>query len=299
MSSGNGRGALPAGIRILKTGGSALDAVEACARIVEADPADETVGLGGLPNVLGEVELDASIVDGTTHLAGSVAALTGFLHPISIARAVMERLPHVMLVGAGAARFAREIGAEEVELLTAAARSRWVAVLKDAKHTPASIAAAKALVPVVWTTVEERGTVNFIAIDRRGNVASAVSTSGWGFKYPGRVGDSPVIGAGHYSDSRYGGAACTGFGELALRNVTTKTAVDRLARGRSAGQVAADAIADANGLESPGMRLNIIVLAANGEHAAATTKRNVRYAYQDIGMARPAVRARTVVRRSA
>ena len=296
VSSGNGRGALGVGIRILQKGGTALDAVEACARVVEADPADETVGLGGLPNVLGVVELDASIVDGTTHRAGSVAALTGFLHPISIARAVMEQLPHVMLVGAGAARFAREIGAEEAELLTPAARSRWVAALRDAKHTPASIAGATALAPVVWTTIEERGTVNFIALDKRGHIASAVSTSGWAFKYPGRVGDSPVIGAGHYSDSRYGGAACTGFGELALRNVTTKTAVDRLALGRNARQVATDAIADALGLESPGLRLNIIVLGADGQHAAATTKRDVRYAYQTVGMSRPAVRPRTVVR---
>ena len=297
VSSENGRDALPTGIRILRRGGSALDAVEACARIVEADPADETVGLGGLPNVLGEVELDASIIDGTTHRAGSVAALAGFLHPITIARAVMDTLPHVMLVGAGAARFGREIGAEEGDLLTPASRAKWVAALRSARHTPASIAVAKALAPVVWMTVKERGTVNFIAIDRRGNVASAVTTSGWGFKYPGRVGDSPVIGAGHYSDSRYGGAACTGFGELALRNVTTKTAVDRLARGATAAEVAAEAIADANGLESPRQRLNIVVLAANGEHAAATTKRNVRYAYQSTGMVRPAVRARTVVRR--
>ena len=297
VSSGNGRGALPAGIRILSKGGSALDAVEACARIVEADATDRTVGYGGLPNVLGVVELDASIVDGTTHRAGSVAALTGYLHPISVARGVMEKLPHVMLVGAGAARFAREIGAEERELLTAESREAWIAALRGAKHTPASIAAAAALAPVVWRTVEERGTVNFIALDRRGNVASAVSTSGWAFKYPGRVGDSPIIGAGNYSDSRYGGAACTGFGELAVRNVTTKTAVDRLARGATAAQVAADAIADANALESPGLRLNIVVLAADGDHAAATTKRNVRYAYQSVGMSRPASKPRTVVGR--
>ena len=297
VSSGNGRAALPAGVRILAKGGSALDAVEACARIVEADPRDDTVGLGGLPNVLGVVELDASIVDGTTHAAGSVAALTGFLHPITVARAVMEQLPHVMLVGTGAARFAREIGAEEADLLTPESRTHWLERLRMAKHTPASIAAARALGPVVLEMVDGRGTVNFIAIDKRGNVASAVTTSGWGFKYPGRVGDSPIIGAGHYSDTRYGGAACTGFGELAMRNVTTKTAVDRLARGKSAAEVAEEAIADANALVSHGSRLNIVVLAANGEHAAATTKRGVQYAYQSVGMTRAAVRPRTIVRR--
>lgn len=297
VSSGNGRGALPAGIRILAKGGTALDAVEACARIIEADPADDTVGYGGLPNVLGVVELDASIVDGTTHAAGSVAALTGYLHPITVARAVMDRLPHVMLVGAGAVRFAAEIGAEAGELLTPESREKWVERLRDAGHTPASIGRAAALGPVVADMVTERGTVNFVAIDKRGNIASAVTTSGWGFKYPGRVGDSPIIGAGHYSDTRFGGAACTGFGELAMRNVTAKTAVDRLARGEHAAAVAEAAIADANALVSHGSRLNIVVLAANGEHAAATTKRGVKYAYQSVGMTRPAVRARAIVRR--
>jgi isoaspartyl peptidase/L-asparaginase-like protein (Ntn-hydrolase superfamily) len=163
VSSGNGRGALPTGIRVLAKGGTALDAVEACARIVEADPSDDTVGYGGLPNVLGVVELDASIIDGTTHAAGSVAALTGFTHPITVARAVMDRLPHVMLVGAGAARFAREIGAEEGDLLTPGSRERWIARLRDAKHTPASIATVEVLAPVVAEMVQERGTVNFIA----------------------------------------------------------------------------------------------------------------------------------------
>src|SRR5439155_18208919 len=112
VSSGNGRAALPTGIRILARGGSALDAVEACARVVEADPEDRSVGRGGLPNVLGDVELDASIVDGTSHAAGSVAALTGYLHPISVARGVVAPLARDVLVRAGAARCARELGAE-------------------------------------------------------------------------------------------------------------------------------------------------------------------------------------------
>src|SRR5207253_9984153 len=103
--------------------GSALDAVEACARFVEADTSDTSVGRGGLPNILGQVELDASIMDGTTRRVGAVAALRGFHHPISVARAVMERLPHVMLVGDGAARFAKEIGAEQIEKLTPSTRT--------------------------------------------------------------------------------------------------------------------------------------------------------------------------------
>jgi len=298
ISSGNGRDALPTGIAVLARGGSALDAVEACARIVEADPADRSVGLGGLPNVLGEVELDASILDGTTHAAGSVSALTGYLHPITVARAVMAQLPHVMLVGAGATRFAREIGAEEENLLTPETRELWIERLREAGQTPASIARAKELAPIVRDlTREERGTVNFIAVDKRGAFATAVSTSGWGYKYPGRIGDSPVIGAGHYCDTRFGGAACTGYGELALRNLTAKTAVDRLAAGQAPATVAENAIADANALVSAGSRLNIVVLAADGRHAAATTRPGVKYAYQSVGMTRAAVRARTVVRR--
>src|SRR5919204_2949795 len=131
VSSGNGAPALAVGMRILARGGSALDAVEACAKVIEADPTDTSVGRGGRPNVLGEVELDASIVDGSTHRIGAVAALQGYLHPISVARAVMERTPHVFLVGAGAARFAREIGATRARNLTASTRALWVKRLRD------------------------------------------------------------------------------------------------------------------------------------------------------------------------
>ena len=298
VTSGNGEPALSAGVRVLRRGGSALDAVEACARIIEAAPLDRSVGLGGKPNVLGEVELDASIIDGTTHQVGAVAALRGHLHPITVARAVMERLPHVLLVGEGAYRFAREIGAEEAELLTAQTRALWVARLRREGQTPGSVANARALAPIVWSTVkEDRGTVNFLALDRHGNLASAVSTSGWAYKYPGRVGDSPIVGAGNYCDSAHGAAACTGFGELAIRCVTAKTTVDRLAAGADPLAAARAAIADANALESVGPRLNIVVLAPDGSHAAATNKRGVRYAFQTTRMATPAVAARSVVRR--
>ena len=269
VASGNGASALPAGIRILARGGSALDAVEACAKIIEADTTDTSVGRGGKPNVLGEVELDASIVDGTSHRVGAVAALTGYLHPITVARAVMERTPHVFIVGKGAARFAREIGAETAQNLTLSTRKLWV---------------------------EERGTVNFLALDQRGDMASAVTTSGWAYKYPGRVGDSPIVGAGNYSDSRYGAAACTGYGELAIRNVTAKTAVDRLASGMPPDMVARAAIADAN--EHEDAAFNIVVLSPKGVHASATNREGRRYVWMTTRMDEPKVEARMLVPRT-
>lgn len=297
VASGNGAAALPSGIEVLMRGGSALDAVETCAKIVEADVTDTSVGRGGKPNVLGVVELDASIVDGSTHRTGAVAALTGYLHPISVARAVMERTPHVFLVGDGAARFAREIGARRAQNLTASTRKLWIERLRAVGETPASVRRRAKLLPVVRRTVrEERGTVNFLAIDRRGNVASAVTTSGWAYKYPGRVGDSPVIGAGNYSDTRYGAAACTGFGELAIRNVTAKTAVDRLATGMPADVVARAAIADANALDDAAF--NIVVLTARGAHAAATNRTGRRYVWMTTAMDAPVIAARTVVTRA-
>jgi beta-aspartyl-peptidase (threonine type) len=294
ISSGNGARALPDGVRVLKSGGTALDAVEACARYVEADVTDISVGKGGLPNILGQVELDASIVDGTTHRAGSVAALQGFLHPISVARSVMEQLPHVMLVGDGAARFAAEVGAERTDNLTASTRRLWIERLAKVRETPSSIRKLKALIPIVKKAVgENRGTVNFIALDRRGNIASAVTTSGWAYKYPGRVGDSPIVGAGNFCDSRAGGACCTGFGELAIRNVTAKTAVDRLQTGLGALTVARRAIADANLLDAAAF--NIVVLSADGSHAAATNRSGRQYAFMTVEMKAAVSQPRAIV----
>jgi beta-aspartyl-peptidase (threonine type) len=295
VASGNGAAALPAGMRVLARGGSALDAAEVCAKIVEADTTDTSVGRGGKPNVLGQVELDASIMDGTTHRTGAVAALVGYLHPITVARAVMERTPHVFIVGDGAARLAREIGAARTQNLTPSTRKLWVERLAKVGETPSSVRRRAKLLPVVRKTVrEERGTVNFLALDRRGNVASAVTTSGWAYKYPGRVGDSPVIGAGNYCDSRYGAAACTGYGELAIRSVTAKTAVDRLASGMPPNVVARAAIADANALEDAAF--NIVVLTAKGAHASATNREGRRYVWMTASMREPEITPRVIVR---
>jgi beta-aspartyl-peptidase (threonine type) len=236
-------------------------------------------------------------MDGTTHRTGAVAALKGYLHPITVARAVMERTPHVFIVGDGAARLAREIGAERTQNLTASTRKLWVERLQKVGETPSSVRRRTKLLSVVRRIVgEDRGTVNFLAVDKHGDIASAVTTSGWAYKYPGRVGDSPVIGAGNYCDSRYGAAACTGFGELAIRSVTAKTAVDRLATGMPPDMVARAAIADANELEDAAF--NIVVLSPKGVHASATNREGRRYVWMTTAMDEPTLAARMLVKRT-
>lgn len=242
-----------AAIDALRAGASALDAVEKGIREVEADPNVRTVGVGGRPNLLGEVELDACIVDGDSLRCGAVGALKGYRHPISVARQVMERLPHSLLVGEGAARFAAEIGAEAGELLTEQSRSEWLAWVEA--RVPKSIRDRWNETTLVdWvrltTDFDDSGdTVIFLAADDRGRLAAGGSTCGWAFKYPGRLGDSPVVGAGIYADSRYGAAGCTGIGELALRNSTARSVVLYLKSGLSVREACAEAVRDLRHLE--------------------------------------------------
>ena len=219
---------LTAGLQTLAAGGGVLDAVEEVARLVELDTNEDSVGVGGLPNVLGDVELDAMIMDGGTRRVGAVAGVRKFANPISIARAVMTRLPHVMLVGAGADRFARECGFAEATLLTSDSRAQHRALLEKLGAQDLGDEADAALAPVVNEALKRRAegdTMNALACDADGHMAVAVSTSGLGWKYPGRAGDSPVPGAGGYADDRYGAAAATGMGELVLRSGTTLRAV--------------------------------------------------------------------------
>ncbi|BCX03964.1 MAG: N(4)-(beta-N-acetylglucosaminyl)-L-asparaginase [Candidatus Roseilinea sp.] len=219
------------GMRQLRRGAGAGDVAEAIARAVEDDPNEHTVGYSGWPNILGEVELDASFMDGATLRAGAVAALKGFRHPISVARQVMLHLPHVLLVGDGAARFATEIGAERRNMLSPEAQAAWqqriAAVVEDEEDD--------AITLTIRALRERRGsdTMNVIVRDATGNMCSAVSTSGIAWKYPGRVGDSPIIGAGNYCDNRYGAAACMGLGEAAMRISAAAQAVTLMRLGWS------------------------------------------------------------------
>jgi beta-aspartyl-peptidase (threonine type) len=244
IASERGEIGLAAGMALLRAGASAMDAVEAAIRIVEANEADHYVGVGGLPNLLGEVELDASIMDGATRRAGAVAAVTGFPHPISIARAVCDRLPqHLLLVGPGAERFADEVGIVRGQTLTDEARQLWQDGLEQARNgadrrQPLELMAAMARPGGPW------GTVNVLALDAAGDLAVGVSTSGYPWKYPGRVGDSAIIGSGNYCDNRVGGAACTGSGELAIRSGTARSVLLALAAGAGPADACAVALAE-------------------------------------------------------
>lgn len=249
VCSSNGKVGIQEAMRVLKAGGSALDAVEAGIRQVEANPEDHSVGYGGYPNILGEVELDAAIMNGDTLEAGAVGALRGYRHPISVARKVMECLPHVFLVGHGAERFAAEMGFEPQPPLTAEAHRTWKErLLREMTETELEQLSERAdlwrWVKVATDPERAGGTVNFIALDARGQISVGVSTSGWAWKYPGRLGDSPVIGAGLYADSRYGAAACTGMGEMALRLSTARSVVLYLQMGLSLSEAAQRAMED-------------------------------------------------------
>ncbi|HEU0133048.1 MAG TPA: isoaspartyl peptidase/L-asparaginase [Mycobacteriales bacterium] len=296
LASANADVGMAAGRDLLLAGASALDAVEAVVRAVEANAADHTVGYGGFPNIVGDVELDASVMDGGTRAAGAVVGVRTTRHPLTLARAVMERLPHVMLAGAGADRFAREIGLAEEPLLTDEAERIW-------RHGVETYAVdldgplAEGVRTLVLDPEHVTGTVNVIAIDADGRLASAVSTSGWAWKYPGRTGDTGCIGAGNYADARAGAATCTGWGELAIRSGAARGAVEAMRRGATAFEAVAAVLRD---LPDPGMGdgdvpFHMLSVRADGSHAAVSTTSTSRYAVWEPSLAAPQVRPREQV----
>ncbi|HSU04892.1 MAG TPA: N(4)-(beta-N-acetylglucosaminyl)-L-asparaginase [Acetobacteraceae bacterium] len=248
VTNNEGTVGAPTTARLLADGQPALDAIEAGIRLIEADPNVRTVGRGGWPNLLGDVELDSCMMDGTTLRTGAVGALKGFLHPVSVAREIMRRLPHELLVGEGAARFAREIGAETAENLTEDSRRAWHAWFDN--EVPATDRARWAEAPLAALCRHAidpevgRDTTVFLAHDRNGDVCSGTSTSGWGWKYPGRLGDSPIIGAGSYADTRYGAAACTGAGEMTIRCCTARSIVLYMKTGAGVADAVMEAVND-------------------------------------------------------
>lgn len=318
VASANGKIGLPAATEILAAGGSATDAIVAATRLVEAFPGDRSVGYAGLPNILGEVELDASIMEGRGLRAGAVGGLQGYQDAIDLARAVMDQLPHSFIAGDGGRRLAQELGFEAKDLLDPETERIWREGLASEGLADDGIASStrsldRVLQMVVQLSADpERthelyrpvdaadepphGTVNVLARDSQGNMASAVSTSGWAWKYPGRLGDSPVIGAGNYCDNRWGAAACTGRGEMAFRCATAHSVVMFMRFGYSIQEAVTQALRDMESLDDPyASEVNIVALAADGSHFAGSTVENRTYVWQSPGMREPEERPRLAV----
>jgi len=244
--------------QVFARGGDLLDALEKGTNVVEDDPAVHTVGLNGLPNEDGVTQLDAAIMDGRTHRAGAVAALERIRNPISVARKVMERTEHVLLVGAGAGKFARKMGFTEQDLMTPEVRAAW----------------ERGERPRFWRDGERHDTVCCIGMDANRNLATAASTSGLPNKLAGRVGDTSLIGAGSYCDNEIGGAAATGIGELAICNSASFAIVERMRAGvdptRACEEILARIIAKRPEITTaPGVVLAFIAMNKAGEVGAA------------------------------
>jgi N4-(beta-N-acetylglucosaminyl)-L-asparaginase len=226
---------------ILGKGGHALDAVEAGVQVPESDLKNHSVGKGGYPDRDGHVTLDASIMDADGS-CGAVAALEHIEHPISVARRVMERTPHVLLVGEGALQFALEQGFSKQDLLTPEAEQAWREWLKTAKYQPSINSEVRDYGTGLPGGAHNHDTIGMLAIDANGRMAGACTTSGMAWKLRGRVGDSPIIGAGLYVDGDVGAATSTGVGEEVIRNAGSFLVVELMRQGRSPQEACKEAV---------------------------------------------------------
>lgn len=259
--------------KILSKGGRALDAVEAGAWVPEADPKETSVGLGGLPDRDGHVTLDACIMDEHGN-CGSVAGLEHIVHPISVARKVMEKTPHVMLVGEGALQFALANGFKKEKLLTKESEKAWKEWLKKAEYKPV-------------VNIENHDTIGIIALDAAGNLSGACTTSGMAYKLHGRVGDSPIIGAGLYVDNEVGAATATGVGEEVIRIVGCHLVVELMRQGNSpqdACRLAVERILKKNPEKAKQVQVGFLALNKQGEYGAYCLQKGFTYAvHTDAG----------------
>lgn len=259
--------------QIIRQNGYALDAVEAGARVAEADPKDTSVGFGGLPDRDGYVTLDACIMDEQGN-AGSVCFLENIMHPVSVARRVMEKTPHVLLAGAGALQFALSEGFEEQNLLTDVARKAYETWLIKSEYKPV-------------INAERHDTIGILALDQRQRLCGACSTSGQAFKLRGRVGDSPVVGAGLYVDGSVGAASCSGLGELTLKTLGSFLVVEEMRRGASpqkAAEKAIKRIVEKYPKETEQAQIGFVALDTRGRHGAYSIHPKFNYALNNSGV---------------
>ena len=237
IASSNGLQATAKAMAMIRDGSDALDAVIAGVNIVEDDPEDTSVGYGGLPNEDGVVELDSSVMHGPTGRGGAVASIRNIKNPSKVARVVMERSDHVLIVGEGALQFARAHGFKEEDLLTDHSREIWLRWKENSSteddwlpaHSIDTIDVGARYKEFLRTT----GTINCNAVDQKGNISGVTTTSGLAFKIPGRVGDSPILGAGLYVDNEVGAAGSTGRGEANLLSCASVMVVEYMRQGKS------------------------------------------------------------------
>ena len=270
--------------KILSTGGKALDAVEQGVRVPEADLKNMTVGKGGYPDRDGHVTLDACIMDSDGN-CGAVAGMEKIGHPISVARLVMEKTPHVMLVGEGALQLALENGFKEENLLTPEGEKAWKEWLKEKKYKPvANIENQSFAAERLPGNQYNHDTIGMLALDANGNISGACTTSGMAFKMHGRVGDSPIIGAGLYVDNEVGGATSTGVGEEVIRNVGSFLVVELMRQGYTPEDACKEAVMRIV-KKKPGIakeiQVGFLAINKNGEYGAYALQQGFSYAVCD------------------
>lgn len=264
---------------IIKENGRALDAVEAGVQVPEADPKNQSVGLGGLPDREGRVTLDACIMDEKGN-CGSVAALEHIIHPISVARMVMEKTPHIMLVGEGALQFALANGFKKENLLTPESEKAWKEWLKKSEYKPV-INIENQKTDQLPGGVSNHDTIGMIALDNNGHLSGACTTSGMAFKLRGRVGDSPIIGAGLFVDGDVGAATATGVGEEVIRIVGAHLVVELMRQGYSPAKAckkAVERIIQKNPEKVKQMQVGFIAINKKGQHGGYALQKGFQYA---------------------
>jgi len=241
--------------QVIKNKGKAIDAVEAGVRVVESDPETMSVGYGGLPDRDGKVTLDACIMDETGN-AGSVSFLQHIENPISVARKVMDDTPHVMLSGEGALQFALENGFEKKDLLTPKAKAAWEKWKVESNYQPI-------------INIENHDTIGLLAMDEKGDLSGACTTSGLSFKMHGRVGDSPIIGAGLFVDNEIGAATATGMGELVMKTLGSFLVVELMRQGATPQEACEEAVIRiVNKLEFKNLQVGYLAIDKKGNHGA-------------------------------
>ena len=269
--------------KVLSKQGSALDAVHMGVQVPEADPDDQSVGYGGLPDRDGRVTLDSCIMDEKGN-CGSVMCLEHIMHPVSVARLVMEKTPHIILVGEGALRFAIANGFKKENLLTAASEKAWKEWLKTSKYDPMVTPEGLMEKNKHPGQLQNHDTIGMIAMDANGDVSGACTTSGLAYKMHGRVGDSPVIGAGLFVDNEVGAATATGVGEEVIRIVGSHLVVELMRQGlkpEAACKRAVERIIRKNPDKAKTLQVGFIALNKKGEYGAYSLQKDFTMAVKN------------------